>query len=129
MALYVLNRTYVHRSTSGVVSFVKGEPMWVPPTMEKEVIAIGAERADGDTPDVLEDAAPARKQFSQIERQDEIFAAFNILIERNNSKDFTGAGVPTVKAVEKIIDSAIEADRGEIEALWVEYKVKLAEGN
>lgn len=120
MPLYTLNRTYTYRSTSGVVSFVKGEPTWVIPAMEREVAAIGAERVDGDSPEMLEPERTPLPQLSVDERNGQIFIAFDQIVERNDSKDFTGAGVPTVKAVERIVD--FDVDRGEVGALWQEYR-------
>lgn len=125
MANYVLNRTHTHRSTMGVVSFIKGEPTAVPSMLEKEVIAIGAVREEGVTPDVLSDAPSAPEPLTQTQRVDELFLAFELIIAGNESKDFTGAGVPTVKAVEKIV--GFDVDRVEIGEAWAQYKVAKAE--
>lgn len=125
MPNYTLNRDYTFRSVNGVVSFKKGEPTWVVPALEKEIIAIGGERVDGETPDVLDPAAPVVPQLSLQERRDEMFTAFQMLTEKNDSKDFTGAGVPTVKAVEKIV--SFDVDRTEVVELWGEFKVMKAE--
>lgn len=124
MPNYILNRNHVHRSINGVVSFEKDKPSWVVPALEKEIIAIGGVREDGDTPDFLDPEKAAAVELSPVERKDELYAAFSLLIERNDSKDFTGAGVPTVKAVEKIV--AFDTDRVEITDLWGEYKQEVA---
>lgn len=126
MSLFVLNRNHTYRSTSGVISFEKGVPVFVPPHMQKEVIAIGAERADGEQVDVLGPETTQPVPLSDHERKDEIFAAFQLISEKNDPKDFTGAGVPTVKAIEKIV--AFDVDRNEVVELWGEYKAALAEG-
>lgn len=126
MSLFVLNRNHTYRSTSGVISFEKGVPVFVPPYMQKEVIAIGAERADGEQVDVLGPETTQPVPLSDLERKDEIFAAFQLISEKNDPKDFTGAGVPTVKAIEKIV--AFDVDRNEVVELWGEYKAALAEG-
>ncbi len=121
MPLYTLHRNYLHSSTLGVISFVKGEETMVPPLLEREIIAIGGRRVEGDNPDVLdaEKAAPIPLSFD--ERRDEIFAAFKLLVETNDSKDFTGAGVPTVAAVKKLV--GLDADRAEVIELWSEFRV------
>lgn len=121
MPLYTLHRNYLHSSTLGVVSFVKDEETMVPPILEREIIAIGGRRVEGDNPDVLdaEKAAPIPLSFD--ERRDEIFAAFKLLVESNESKDFTGAGVPTVSAVKKL--TGLDADRAEVIELWSEFRV------
>ena len=125
MPQYVLNRNYTHRSTHGVVSFEKGKPSHVPPMMEKEIIAIGGERADGTQFDPLDPEQAEKTPLSPIERRDELFAAFQIITDRNESSDFTGAGVPTVKAVEKLVD--FDVDRAEIVEVWGEFKLAKAE--
>ena len=125
MPYYVLNRTYNFHSTLGGCSFVKGQPAWVIPELEKQVIAIGAVHADGDTPSLIEDEPKAVYTPTGLERQDDLFAAFGLIMEKNDSKDFTGQGVPTVKAVEKIV--SFDVDRSEVVEGWAEYKIKLAE--
>jgi hypothetical protein len=121
MSQYVLNRNYVVRSLTGhSVSFVKGVPTFVPAAIEREVRAIGAERVDGANPDVLEPETGVSPPLSADERAGQIHTAFSLLIERNDSKDFTGAGVPTVRAVEKLVD--FDVDRNEVVTLWQAYK-------
>lgn len=120
MPKYTLHRDYTHRSTLGVISFEEGVETHVPPHMEKEVIAIGAVRADGETPKVLEQAPKLPAAPIGDDREAEIKAAFDLLIERNDSNDFTGQGVPTVKAVEKIV--GFDVDRKELVELWAAIK-------
>ena len=121
MPLYTLHRNYLHSSTLGVISFVKGEETMVPPLLEREIIAIGGRRVEGDNPDVLDAEKTAPIPLSFDERRDEIFAAFKLLVESNESKDFTGAGVPTVSAVKKL--TGLDADRAEVIELWSEFRV------
>lgn len=121
MPLYTLHRTHTLRSTFGVISFIEDEPTMVPPILEREVVAIGGRRVEGDNPSVLDDEKIEPLPLSFDERRDEIFAAFKLLVEANESKDFTGAGVPTVAAVKKLVDT--EVDRNEIVALWGEFRV------
>lgn len=126
MPEYVLNRNHTLRSVNGVVSFVKGEPVWVPPVLEKEALMIGAERVDGDAPSLLDPETPKAPEVSPDERRAQVFIAFDMLIEKNDAKDFTAQGVPTVKAVERIVDFSLE--RGEIVEFWSEHKRSKAEG-
>lgn len=127
MPEYVLNRNHVLRSTNGVVSFEKGKPTWVVPALEKEAVAIGAERVDGDAPDPLSEMdKPSLPTYSPEEREEQIKIAFEMLVERNESKDFTAQGVPTVKAVERIV--GFEVERGEILEVWAAVKQAKAEG-
>ena len=122
MPKYTLHRDYTHRSTLGVISFEEDVPTHVPPHMEKEVIAIGAVRADGETPKVLEQDKKLPDVPLGDDREAEIKAAFDLLIERNDSNDFTGQGVPTVKAVEKIV--GFDVDRKELVELWAAIKAE-----
>lgn len=123
MPLYTLHRNHTHNSTLGVLSFIKGEETWVPPILEREIVAIGGMPVSGTGPDVLGDEAePEAAPQSFNERRDEIFAAFQLIVETNEPKDFTGAGVPTVAAVKKLVTSDI--DRNEIVELWGEFRVQ-----
>lgn len=123
MPEYILNRNYVLRSPLGhSVSFKKNEPTFVPKLIEREALQIGAERIDGqgDAPNILPDEEVVIPPLAPQERSEQLFAAFDILVESNEPKDFTGAGVPTVTAVKKIVD--FDVDRVEIASNWAEYK-------
>lgn len=121
MAEYVLNRNFVLRSMTGhSVNFVKNVPTFVPALIEREARGIGAERVDGANPDMLDPETPEVAPLSHDERAEQIRTAFALLTERNDSKDFTGAGVPSVKAVKKLVD--FDVDRNEVVALWQAYR-------
>ena len=121
MAEYVLNRNFVLRSMTGhSVNFVKNVPTFVPALIEREARGLGAERVDGANPDMLDPETPEVAPLSHDERAEQIRTAFALLTERNDSKDFTGAGVPSVKAVEKLVD--FDVDRNEVVALWQAYR-------
>ena len=121
MAEYVLNRNFVLRSMTGhSVNFVKNVPTFVPALIEREARGIGAERVDGANPDMLDPESPEVAPLSHDERAEQIRTAFALLTERNDSKDFTGAGVPTLKAVEKLVE--FDVDRNEVVALWQAYR-------
>lgn len=124
MPEYILHRTHLLSTTNGVVSFEKDEPTWVPNHMIRDAEAIGAIPVDGD----LQDPLGEEKKLPEIpvgdDRKDQIFTAFELLIERNEANDFTGQGVPTVKAVEKIV--GFDVERSEVLELWAEHKVSKA---
>jgi hypothetical protein len=121
MAEYVLNRNFVLRSMTGhSVNFVKNVPTFVPALIEREARGIGAERVDGANPDMLDPETHEVAPLSHDERAEQIRTAFALLTERNDSKDFTGAGVPSVKAIEKLVD--FDVDRNEVVALWQAYR-------
>jgi len=121
MPEYVLNRDYQLRTTKGyTVAFKKGEPVFVPPLIEKDAIAIGAERADNGKTDILVPEANSKSQMTFEELREAMFAAFDLLVEKNESDDFTAQGVPKVAVVEKMIETDI--DRKELVEAWTEYR-------
>ena len=121
MPEYILNRNYVLRSTLGhSVAFKKNEPVFVPKLIEREAVAIGAHPVEGDAPDMLPSEEVVTPPLTPDERAEQLFTAFEMLVESNDSKDFTGAGVPTVTAVKKLVE--FDVDRNEITTAWAEYK-------
>ena len=125
MPLYQLNRTYTLRTPNGVVSFTKNEPVWVPTHLERDAAGIGAVRSDGKHVDMIEPEQAKLPELGADERVSQMNVAFELLIERNDAKDFTGQGVPTVKAVEKIVGFSVE--RSEVLEAWAAYRVAKAE--
>lgn len=120
MPNYVLNRDYVLVGPGHRIGFTKGNPVWVPPEMELEAVRIGADNVDGDTPDVLGKVEAKAPELSAEERTLLITEAVKQIAAGNNSKDFTAAGAPTVKAVEMIVDFSVE--RVEIDEIWTALK-------
>lgn len=126
MPEYVLNRNYTHRSLMGhTISFEKGQPTYVPPECEKEVVAFGADRVVGDNPDVLPEDVVVEEVPQGSDREAMLNAAFEQIEARNDTKDFTAQGVPTIKAVEKIVGFNVE--KAEVLDAWREYRVAKAE--
>lgn len=122
MPLYTLNRTYTHRSLYGhTIGFEKNQPTWVPPgPIEIEVVKLGAEKIDGENPSVIDDDTPPKEELSAEDLELLVREAFKQIVKTNNPKDFTGAGVPAVKAVEKATGE--DVDRKFIEELWSKIK-------
>lgn len=121
MPEYTLNRNHLHRSTQGfTIKFEKGRPVHVPPACEREVVAFGAERVDGDNPDVLapenvDDPTPVGQDREAI-----LFAAFEQIVAVNDSKDFGAAGTPSIKAVERLVKFGI--DKKELLEVWHAFR-------
>lgn len=114
---YVLNRTYTHRSTLGhIVNFVKGQPTWVPPALEKEVTVLGAEPVDGPKLDTLDPDAEALPMApSGDERRAQVLAAFARLEARNQRGDFTGSGRPSLTILKELLGyEVIGKERDEV---------------
>lgn len=121
MPNYTLNRDHTLRTTDGVLSFVKGESTWVPPAMERHVVSIGGQLDESEVSEVdLIGAATVKEILSHEDRKALLQAALEQIEATNESKDFTGAGVPTVKAVEKI--TGFDVDRIEVTEAWTEYR-------
>jgi len=107
-----------------MLNFVKGQPTWVPPEVVKEAIAIGAEPVDGERPDVLPPEVVVKEAPSGQEREDLIVEAIREVVTENDSKNFTAAGEPHVKVLEKIL--GFDIDAGERLAAWRRFKAEEA---
>lgn len=118
---YVLNRTYTHRSTLGhIVNFVKGQPVWVPPALEREVTQFGAEPVDGQKIDVLDpDAKALPLAPAGNERKSQILAVYAQLEARNQRGDFTGQGRPNLSVMKELL--GFEVITRERDDVWEEY--------
>ena len=91
---------------------------------DHHAIAIGAQPADGSDPNVLEDKKDSKAPADPAERSPLILAAVEKIVAGNERKDFTAAGSPTVKAVER--ELGFDVDAREIAAVWQEYHEKKA---
>jgi hypothetical protein len=118
---YVLNRTYTHRSTLGhIVNFVKGQPVWVPPALEREVTQFGADPVEGTKLDILD---PDAKQLPLApagdERKNQILAVYAQLEARNQRGDFTGQGRPNLAIMKELL--GFEVITRERDDIWEDY--------
>lgn len=122
----VLNRNYVLATTKGhVIGFVKGVPMHVPAAAYNDAIAIGAQPEDGSSPDVLgNDAGGTKAPSDPAQRNPLILAAIETLVAKNERKDFTAAGSPSVKAIER--ELGFDVDSREVATVWQAYHEKKA---
>jgi len=120
MPEYVLNRNYTHRSVHGhIINFVKGQPAWVPPILERDVTQFGAEPVSGDRVDLLDDLPARESEPSGEYRRALLLTAFEQLEARNQRGDFTGQGRPHPKALEKIL--GFEVGVRERDDVWEEH--------
>jgi len=121
----VLNRDYVLTTTKGhVIAFKKGEPTHVPAAVYQDAIAIGAQPEDGSEPNVLKDEKTVKAPADPAERNPLILAAIEKIVAGNERKDFTAAGSPTVKAIEREV--GFDVDAREVAAVWQQYHEKKA---
>lgn len=123
MSEFVLHRNYLVISKTGhSIQFKKGEPTFVPAACRNEVIAIGAQPLDGDTA-VLGDEQVV-VELTAEERKEQLIKAFKVMQERQHRGDFTGQGLPAVKALEKLVEFTPE--KVEVEELWQAYREEQA---
>lgn len=118
----VLQRNHVVRSLNGSsAAFKAGVPTFVPPQLVPEAVAVGAVFVDGQTPNVLppEEVAPVAP-VSPEARKEAYEKAFVVLVKRNERFDFTGTGIPTAKAVEKLI--SWEPNPKELKQYWAAWR-------
>lgn len=117
---FVLNRNLVVASTLGhSIGFTKGEAIYVPPEMYKEVIAVGAVPEE-EIP-VDEAAAKGAEPTDPAEREAALFEAFRTIVLVNNSADFTAAGNPKESVVNGAVGFRVPAK--EREAAWAKFKL------
>lgn len=103
MPNFTLHRNHTLRSTKGhTITFVKGEPVWVPPVCVPEAVAIGAVPQE-TIPDVLGAEAAPVVQMTLEDRDAAITKAFEFLLSRNERGDFNASGLPSIKKVSDIV--------------------------
>jgi len=120
MPEYVLGRTHTHRSVHGhIINFVKGQPVYVPPILEREVTQFGAEPVDGERVDLLDDLPHAPEVPVGDDRRAILLAAFEQLESRNARGDFTGQGRPNLNVLKELV--GFEVITRERDAVWEEY--------
>lgn len=116
---FTMNRDVTIASKSGhAIAFVAGEPTHVPKAMHHEVLAAGGVPAD---PDAIEHADQNQRPSGETpsdpeERKELILLALNDIKTRNVREDFTSAGQPKSKTVEKVLGFVVPSV--EIAELW-----------
>ncbi len=116
--MFITDRNVTVRSTQGVVvRFRKGEPVYVPPQAQNEVIAVGAHLVDGES-----GLSDEKEVFSLptppagTERRTSIIEVMRAMMARNQREDFTGAGKPNAMEITKTVGFRVE--KGERDELW-----------
>lgn len=120
---FVLQRNRTVATLRGhVIEFKKGEPTYVPPDCYDEVIAIGAVPEE----ELVEAEQPAGSEPTELAaRRSALFDAFDAIVLRNNSSDFTAGGVPGAKAVAAILGWT--PDNKERTDAWNKYREEKGE--
>lgn len=116
----VLRRNYVMTSSFGhSIEFIKDVPTHVPDFIYHEALAIGAQTEDGTTVDMIGEPTSDKTPNDPVERSRLITMAIEDIVERNERREFTAAGSPSVKAVERAV--GFDVDAREIQTLWQKY--------
>lgn len=111
---FTMNRNFTLVSTAGhSIKFVKGEAVYVPKECRREAIGAGA-TADAEV--AMEDKQPPALDLSEDDRAEMLKMALIDMKARNDRDDFTAAGSPKVKSVEKM--TGFETSAAEIGELW-----------
>ncbi len=115
---FIMNRDHTVNSTSGhSIAFTKGQPVYVPKEMHREVVAAGAYPDDGEGEVDMSDKKVEAPKLEGAERDEMLTLILSDMKARNDRDDFTATGRPKVSAVAKMAGFDVAAP--EIEALWV----------
>ncbi len=121
MPYFTLHRSYTLRTTKGhSISFIKGEPTWVPPTCVPDAVAIGA--VSDEHVDVIEKDEKPAVYFDPMEREKKLLEAFDAMVARNDRDDYTAAGLPHCKRLERLV--GFEVSITERDTAWQKYNAK-----
>jgi hypothetical protein len=116
---FILNRDRTVASTLGhAIAFKKGVPTHVPPEMYSDVIAAGAVPEEELTE---KDIPKADHPTDPTEREAALFEAFEALVLRNDSADFTAGGIPRDNVLERAVGFKVSSK--EREAAWTKFKI------
>lgn len=116
---FTLNRDHVLSSTMGhAVMFKKNTPIYVPPPLYKEALALGAE-PDETIPET-EDVGNPNEPKDPADREAAIVAAFETVVLGNKREDFTAAGAPQLKVLSELLGWPIDAK--ERDRVWAKQR-------
>lgn len=107
MPEFILNRTATLMGKGHCIALRKGVPTYVPVELARDAIAMGAEPVEGVKDEFLEQDAVPPEELNEADKDVLLTAAFDQIIERNDTGDFGGDGKPTVAAVMKIVNFSI----------------------
>ena len=99
-----------------VISFQKGDTLFVPPALHQEALAQGLEPV-AEQGEATPTAAPRLDDSGRIEA---IKAAMHQIAQRNDAGDFDAAGTPKLRAIESLTGGAKPVDSKERQSLWAE---------
>lgn len=113
---FVLQRDRVVQTPFGhQLGFKKGVPLHVPFECHDIALAAGAEPVEA-----LPEKGSKATEPSAEERAKQLLEAVVHLAEKNDSADFTAAGVPSVKAVSRVLGWSPSGD--EVATAWTKHR-------
>lgn len=120
-------RSFTLQTTKGhCIAFEAKAPKYVPPDVVSEAMAQGCVPTDESEIPFIEDVQRSKVEFQGDIRKAMIYIAVKTVIERNNVKDFDGAGVPKTSVVAERI--GYEVSRAELLDIYQQYNTIKSEG-
>ena len=124
--MMTMNRNVTITSTLGhMITFKKGVPTGVPSIMVRTCAERGAEKSDGENVLLEAEEVKETQPVDPGQRLEDIRAAMEKIVERNDVNDFTAAGIPSVPAVNKEVGYRV--DRTEVNSAWRQRAEDLAD--
>lgn len=130
---FVSRRDFMLRSTLGhVITFEKGKPAHVPKALHSLALEKGLLPCDKDGKELdLEAASAVAPEEVKVlvapedaeEREEAVLKILKLLVERNNSADFGGGGIPKPEAVSQALGWRV--DTKEVRTVWNKHRQAL----
>ena len=118
---FTSSRKLILAALGHVITFDKGDTLFVPPSLHQQALEQGLE----PMPEDGEDVAEAVAKPDDASRVEAIKVAMKLIAERNNADDFTAGGIPKIRAIESLTDGAKPLDAKEHQALWAEVAASI----
>lgn len=102
------------------VNFLKDTPVFVPDAIVADAVAIGAEVAEGEAKVDVTPADPPARNAGPADaalRESQMLDAMAVLVAENLRENFTAGGVPSQKAMERLL--GYDVARKEINDTWL----------
>lgn len=113
-------RTFRLATTRGhVIHFQAKKPKFVPDEIAAEAMAAGCvPTKDADAP-FIDDLSRSKVEFQGDIRRSVLLLAVDVLAKENDSKNFSGAGIPKIKVLSDRL--GFDVTTSEVTAVWQEY--------
>ena len=125
---FTSSRKLILAALGHVITFDKGDTLFVPPSLHQQALEQGLE----PMPEDGEDVAEAVAKPDDASRVEAIKVAMKLIAERNNADATTAlenairaGGIPKIRAIESLTDGAKPTDAKEHQALWAEVAASI----